>query len=56
MREVHNALEMSDDKFNKLYGTMKPDENDQIVFVCMVGIRSHTALMIAKELGYRKWV
>ena len=54
--ELEAALEMSPDKFKSLYGSEQPESEDDIVFGCYSGIRSLTALILARQLGFEKLV
>ena len=55
MGEVEAALKLSPELFRQKYGGAKPAVGDQnIVFSCMRGIRSRTALESALQLGYSK--
>ena len=46
---------MSPHRFKALYGVDKPEDDDEIVFSCMMGVRSLTAVQIAEVLGYTRW-
>jgi len=52
--EVQNALSDIDQyTFEKLYGVSKPSQDQNIIFYCMIGKRSHKASEIALKLGYK---
>eukprot|EP00794_Sanderia_malayensis_P011041 gene11041-12206_t len=47
------SMKLNDDEFAKKFGAPKPDvEHDHIVINCRSGVRSLTALKIARSLGY----
>jgi len=49
------ALRLDDGEFKKQYGTRKPElDHDHIVINCRSGVRSLTALRIARSLGYQR--
>ena len=53
--EVEEALKLSPEEFKLKYDHPQPDKSDDdIVFHCLRGIRSHTALTTAHQLGYTK--
>ena len=52
--ELYDALEMPPHKFEALYGVKMPSEEDEILFVCRMGIRSFTAIQIALESGFSR--
>lgn len=47
---------MSDKEFEKTYNRLKPSEDAEIIFYCMIGKRSGMAQQNAFNLGYKKWV
>lgn len=49
------AKEFSKDDFFKLFNRKKPTETTEIIFMCKIGRRSHNALEIARQLGYKKY-
>lgn len=55
--QLYEALRMPSHKFESYFGVQQPSPNDDnIVFTCLGGIRSHKALLLSKDLGYRKYV
>ena len=53
--ELETALQLADNLFESKYGTFKPDEDGRrLVIHCRSGVRSFTALKIARKLGYDK--
>ncbi|KAK2709322.1 thiosulfate sulfurtransferase/rhodanese-like domain-containing protein 3 [Artemia franciscana] len=50
--ELINALQMPDRVFEERYRTPKPDEDQEIIFSCLAGIRSLKALIMARQLGF----
>lgn len=56
MGDVQKALssDTSATAFNKRYGHKKPEKNNELIFMCKIGMRSESAANIAKELGFTK--
>ncbi|XP_061676628.1 thiosulfate sulfurtransferase/rhodanese-like domain-containing protein 3 isoform X4 [Syngnathoides biaculeatus] len=54
MGQVNTALQLGPEEFNEKYGGELPQRVDNIVFTCLAGIRSKTALDMASELGYKE--
>ncbi|KAF4113889.1 thiosulfate sulfurtransferase/rhodanese-like domain-containing protein 1 [Onychostoma macrolepis] len=53
--DVEQALRLNPDQFRELYGVPKPGLQDSdFVLYCLRGIRSLTALEIARDLGYSR--
>ena len=52
--EVANALQLPPEQFQTIYRSPKPEPEDGIVFYCMAGVRSLSALETAQSLGYTK--
>ncbi|XP_061633866.1 thiosulfate sulfurtransferase/rhodanese-like domain-containing protein 3 isoform X1 [Phyllopteryx taeniolatus] len=52
--QVNTALQLGPEEFNEKYGGELPQQVDNIVFTCLAGIRSKTALDMASELGYKE--
>ncbi|XP_061093354.1 thiosulfate sulfurtransferase/rhodanese-like domain-containing protein 3 [Conger conger] len=50
--QVNQALQLTPEEFKEKYVREKPSHSDNIVFSCMAGIRSKTALDTAVSLGY----
>ncbi|XP_076816239.1 thiosulfate:glutathione sulfurtransferase-like [Clavelina lepadiformis] len=48
------ALSMNDDDFKKEYGIEKPGKEDDIVFMCLGGVRSTWAFQVAQHFGFSK--
>ena len=46
---------MTPERFKTLYGVEKPEDDDEIVFSCMMGVRSLTAVQIAEVIGYKRY-
>lgn len=40
--------------FEERFNRKKPETGDEIIFFCRIGVRSNTAAMKAKDLGYIK--
>lgn len=40
--------------FEERFNRKKPQTGDQMIFFCRIGVRSNTAAVKAKELGYSK--
>ncbi|KAM4569021.1 thiosulfate sulfurtransferase/rhodanese-like domain-containing protein 3 [Fundulus diaphanus] len=51
--QVNTALQLAPEEFREKYDGEMPRQTDNIVFVCLAGIRSKTALNTAASLGYR---
>ncbi|XP_030606228.1 thiosulfate sulfurtransferase/rhodanese-like domain-containing protein 3 [Archocentrus centrarchus] len=51
--QVNTALQLGPEEFNEKYGGELPQQTDNIVFTCLAGIRSKTALDTAVTLGYK---
>ena len=45
---------MSPQKFKALYGVEKPEDDEEIIFSCLMGGRSFYAIQIAEALGFSK--
>lgn len=55
--EVETVLKnLSNEEFKTKYGREKPTSNSSIVFTCLKGRRSATAMETAKALGLKKCV
>ncbi len=53
--ELEDALELSTEDFLRKYRSPKPHKTDtNVVFHCLAGIRSHSAMETAHLLGYNK--
>lgn len=52
LSEILTALEMPFTEFERKYGFKKPAKNDELIFYCRTGGRSHTAAMIARKKGF----
>lgn len=50
--QVSNALKLSAEEFQERYGGTMPSQTENIVFTCLAGVRSKTALDTATSLGY----
>lgn len=51
--QVNTALQLGPEEFKEKYGGEMPQQTDKIVFSCLAGIRSKTALGTATSLGYK---
>ncbi|TNN57693.1 Thiosulfate sulfurtransferase/rhodanese-like domain-containing protein 3 [Liparis tanakae] len=51
--QVNTALQLGPEEFNEKYGGEMPQQADNIVFTCLAGVRSKTALDMATSLGYK---
>lgn len=52
--QVNTALQLAPEEFNEKYGGKMPQHTDNVVFTCLAGIRSKTALDTATSLGYKE--
>lgn len=53
--EVSEAFSLDTEDFQRKYGTSKPSpEDDNILFYCLAGVRSRTAMEAVHQLGYTK--
>lgn len=50
--QVNTALQLGPEDFKEKYGGEMPQQTDNIVFTCLAGVRSKTALNTAASLGY----
>lgn len=53
--QVNTALQLGPEDFKEKYGGELPHQTDNVVFTCLAGIRSKTALNTAITLGYKEW-
>ncbi|KAM9851670.1 thiosulfate sulfurtransferase/rhodanese-like domain-containing protein 3 isoform 1-T1 [Aulostomus maculatus] len=51
--QLNTALQLGAEEFEEKYGGEMPQQTDNIVFTCLAGIRSKTALETAASLGYK---
>ncbi|KAM4579583.1 thiosulfate sulfurtransferase/rhodanese-like domain-containing protein 3 [Odontesthes bonariensis] len=51
--QVNTALQLNPEEFREKYGGEMPQQTDNIVFTCLAGIRSKTALDTATSLGFK---
>ncbi|XP_041844558.1 thiosulfate sulfurtransferase/rhodanese-like domain-containing protein 3 isoform X2 [Melanotaenia boesemani] len=51
--QVNTALQLDPEEFREKFGGEMPRQTDNIVFTCLAGIRSKTALDTATSLGYK---
>ncbi|KAF7648824.1 hypothetical protein LDENG_00151260 [Lucifuga dentata] len=51
--QVNTALQLDPEEFEEKFGGEMPQQTDNIVFTCLAGIRSKTALDEAASLGYK---
>lgn len=56
MGEVAEKLskDFSAEEFKTVYNRKKPTQDSEIIFMCKIGRRSHSALEISRTLGYKK--
>ena len=55
MDVFEQALKLDDASFENQYGTQKPElDGSDMVINCRSGVRSLTALRIARSLGYHR--
>ncbi|XP_067305701.1 thiosulfate sulfurtransferase/rhodanese-like domain-containing protein 3 isoform X2 [Pseudorasbora parva] len=52
--QLNGALQLKPDEFKEKYGGDMPSQSQNIVFTCLAGVRSKTALEAAVSLGYTK--
>lgn len=52
--QVNTALQLGPEDFKEKYGGELPHQTDNVVFTCLAGIRSKTALNTAITLGYKE--
>ncbi|KAI5954444.1 RDL2 [Candida jiufengensis] len=48
------ALDLNDDDFQENFGFSKPEEDKELVFYCLGGVRSTAAEELASTFGYKK--
>uniref|UniRef100_A0A1A8J8Q4 Sulfurtransferase n=2 Tax=Nothobranchius kuhntae TaxID=321403 RepID=A0A1A8J8Q4_NOTKU len=51
---VITALQLDPDEFREKYDAELPQQTDNIVFICLAGVRSKSALITAASLGYKQ--
>ncbi|KAM4736499.1 thiosulfate sulfurtransferase/rhodanese-like domain-containing protein 3 [Anableps anableps] len=51
--QVNTAFQLAPEEFREKYDGEMPRQTDNIVFLCLAGVRSKTALNTAASLGYR---
>uniref|UniRef100_A0A3P9I6L3 Thiosulfate sulfurtransferase like domain containing 3 n=1 Tax=Oryzias latipes TaxID=8090 RepID=A0A3P9I6L3_ORYLA len=51
--QVNTALQLSPEDFREKFGAEMPRRRDNIVFLCLAGIRSKAALDTAASLGFK---
>ncbi|KAG1948076.1 thiosulfate sulfurtransferase/rhodanese-like domain-containing protein 3 [Pimephales promelas] len=52
--QLNGALQLKPDEFKEKYRGEMPSQSQNIVFTCLAGVRSKTALETAVSLGYTK--
>lgn len=52
--QVSTALQLHPEEFKEKYGAEMPQQTENVVFTCLAGIRSKTALDTATSLGYKE--
>ena len=53
---LKETLQMAPEMFKEKYGREKPTQDDKLIFMCRSGFRSGTALKMAMELDYKKYI
>lgn len=53
LAQVNTALQLGPDEFKEKYGGEMPQQSDMVVFTCLAGVRSKTAVDTATSLGYK---
>lgn len=48
------AKDFSDSEFQKLFKRKKPTFDTELIFMCKIGKRSHNAMEVSRQLGYKK--
>lgn len=51
--EIQEAFQLDSERFKEKYGFEKMKHEDNLIFYCRTGARSHTATQMALALGYR---
>ncbi|XP_072316764.1 thiosulfate sulfurtransferase/rhodanese-like domain-containing protein 3 [Eucyclogobius newberryi] len=51
--QINTALRLDTEEFKEMYGDEMPQPTDSIVFTCLAGVRSKTAMETASSLGYK---
>ncbi|XP_008321859.1 thiosulfate sulfurtransferase/rhodanese-like domain-containing protein 3 [Cynoglossus semilaevis] len=54
MAQVNSALQLCPEEFKEKYGGEMPEQTDIVVFTCLAGIRSKSAVNAAASLGYKE--
>ncbi|KAI3361433.1 hypothetical protein L3Q82_013599, partial [Scortum barcoo] len=52
--QVNTALQLVPEEFLEKYGGEMPQQTDNVVFTCLAGVRSKSALDTATSLGYKE--
>lgn len=52
--QVNSALQLCPEEFKEKYGGEMPEQTDTVVFTCLAGIRSKSAVNAAALLGYKE--
>lgn len=52
--QINTALRLEAEEFEEKFGGAMPEQTDSIVFTCLAGVRSKTALDTATSLGYQR--
>ncbi|KAM9798171.1 thiosulfate sulfurtransferase/rhodanese-like domain-containing protein 3 [Neosynchiropus ocellatus] len=53
LAQVNTALQLGPDEFKEKYGGEMPEQSDMVVFTCLAGVRSKSAVDTATSLGYK---
>lgn len=56
MPDLEKALKLGSEDFKVEYGREKPENDADIIFTCRSGRRAQEAEVIAKNVGFSKWV
>lgn len=56
MGQLNTALQLAPEEFKEKYDGEMPRQRDNVVFVCLAGVRSKTALNTAASLGFTELV
>jgi len=54
MSEFNNFFDLNEKEFKEKFGFDKPKKNDNVIFYCRSGSRSHFATEVALKKGYKK--
>lgn len=54
LSNLEKAFDMDSSDFMRAYGFRKPDKSTPLIFFCKAGVRSSSAMSLAKGKGYAK--